>query len=263
MNISRISVTRQGLVFSLLFLIVLLSGCASFRDAKIKKEKASEAGYKLGIAYLNSTPPELQKAFIEFLKAIESNPNNKEAHYAIGHIYAQREDYPNAILSFKKTLAIDPNDSATYNYLGKMYELSKNDAEAILSYQSALKNLQYETPQYPYWNLAMIYLKQKQYDKGLHALMEVRRLQPTNAVVLDQIAQTYLQTGETEKALSFLKSAVSSEPDNHITHFRLAAFYLEKGPKSLATEPLKKVVALAPESTEAEAAKKHLESFVQ
>jgi len=191
------------LIFSL---IVLLAGCAS-SQSKVKKEESSKAYYKLGIAYLNDAVPNPQKAYIEFLKSVEIDPENKDAHYAVGHIYAQRQDYPHAIESFEKVISIDPNYSEAHNYIGKVYEISGKDAEAIMAYQNALKNLQYATPQLPHWNLGLIYIKQKKYDQALESLHEVRKLEPTNVVVIDKIGATYKEQGDSEKASSFFKEA--------------------------------------------------------
>jgi len=241
-------------------LILLMAGCG-FTESSINKEKASEARYKLGIAYLNDSTPNLQKAYIEFLEAINIDAKNKNAHYGLGHIYAQRQDYHNAIPAFKNAISIDSNYSEAHNYLGKVYETMGRDAEAITSYQGALKNLQYATPQLPHWNLAQIYIKQKQYDKALEALQEARRIEPTNSVILDKIAETYTQKGDLENARSFFKEAVALAPNDPRAHFRLASFYLEKGPKELAPEEFQKVIALSPESAEADAARTRLEAL--
>jgi Tfp pilus assembly protein PilF len=244
-----------GLIVSL-----FVAGCST-SATRIKKEKASEGSYKLGLAYLLDTPPNLQKAYIEFLKAVENNPNNRDAHYAIGHIYAQRQEYLKAISEFQKALAIDPNYAAAHNYLGKAHELLGQDTEAIASYQAALSNLQYETPQYPHWSLAMLYLKQKQYQKGLDSLLQVRRLEPANSVVLHKIGETYREMGDLDNALLFFKESVSVVPNDHLAHYQLASFYLSQGSESLASDAFKKVIELAPESAEAAVAKKSLESL--
>ncbi len=249
---------RLLVVFFMFSLVVV--GCSTSAD-RIKKEKESESSYKLGLAYLGDTPPNLQKAYIEFLKAVESNPNNRDAHYAIGHIYAQRQEYLKAISSFQKTLAIDPNYAAAHNYLGKAHELLGNDTEAISAYQAALSNLQYETPQYPHWSLAMIYLKQKQYQKGLDSLLQVRKLEPANSVVLYKIGETYREIGDLDNALLFFKESVSVLPNDHLAHYHLASFYLSQGSQSLASDAFKKVIELAPQSAEAATAKKNLESL--
>jgi len=207
-------------------LILLLVGCG-LSESRIRREKESEARHKLGIANLNSSAPNVQKAYIEFLEAVKINPENKDAHYALGHVYAQREDYPKAILEFQATIAIAPNYSEAHNYLGNIYETLGKDAEAILSYQEALKNLQYETPQFPHWHLGLIYVRQNQL----------------------------------EKARASFKEAVAVAPSDHMAHYLLASFYFQKGPRELASNEFKKVIALAPQSPEAENAKKNLESL--
>ena len=258
----NITLNFQGVFsrFLCLGLVVLLGSCG-FTEARIKREKSSEASYKLGIAYLNDAAPNMQKALIEFSKAIEINPDNKEAHYALGHVYAQRQDYSKAIESFKKAIAIDPVYSEAHNYLGKGYEALGRDAEAILAYQEALKNLQYTTPQLPYWNLGLIYVRQKQYDQALEAFQQARKIEPANGVVLAKMAETSLQKGDVEKALFFLKEAVAITPSDPIAHYQLAVFYLEKGPREFASAEFEKVISLAPQSKEAEAAQKSLETL--
>jgi tetratricopeptide (TPR) repeat protein len=249
-----------GLFLGFFIFSLIVAGCST-SAAQIKKEKESEGSYKLGLAYLNDTPPNLQKAYIEFLKAVENNPKNRDAHYAVGHIYAQRQEYLKAISEFQKVLAIDPTYAAAHNYLGKAYELLGNDTEAISAYQSALANLQYETPQYPHWSIAMIYLKQKQYQKGVDSLLQVRKLEPANPVVLYKIGETYREMGDLDNALLFFKESVSVIPNDHLAHYQLASFYLSQGSVSLASDAFKKVIDLAPQSAEAAEAKKSLESL--
>jgi Tfp pilus assembly protein PilF len=235
-------------------------GCG-FTEARIKKEKESEANYKLGVAYLNDSSPNMQKALMEFSKSIEINPKNKDAHYALGHVYAQRQDYPKAIEAFKTAIVLDPNYSEAHNYLGKVYELSGRDAEAILAYEGALNNIQYATPQLPYWNMGLVYFRQKQYDQALEAFQQARRIEPVNADLLAKIGETYIQKGDMEKALSSYKEAVFLVPGDYMAHHRLASFYLEKGPRGFASDALNKVISLAPQSMEAESARKNLETL--
>lgn len=254
------NILRNFRGFLLLCMVVLLASCG-FTEARIKKEKESEANYKLGVAYLNDNSPNMQKALIEFSKAIEINPKNKEAHYAMGHVYFQRQDYPKTIESFKTAISIDPNYSEAHNYLGKAYEGSGREEEAILSYQGALKNIQYATHQLPYWNMGLVYFKQKKYDQALEAFQQTRKIEPTNSDVLAKIAETYIQKRDMEKALSFFKEAVALAPSDYMAHYRLASFYLENGPRMLASDALQKVISLAPQSMEAEKARKSLDAL--
>ncbi len=259
MNMQHNPTRFEKTIGTLCFLSFLI-GCAS-TDTLLKKEKESEAHHKLGIAYLNENPPNMQKAYMEFLKSVEIDSKNKEAYYALGHVYAQRQEYKKAIEAFKKTLVLDPNFSEAYNYLGNIYEVLQRDKEAILSYQEAVKNLQYATPQYPHWKLGLIYLKQKKYEDALSEFQQVRHIEPNNSVVLDKIGETHLEMGQTEKALPFFEEAVRISPDNHQTHYRLASFYLKAGLQEQAVDEFKKVIERSPDSSEAKESRKVLETL--
>ncbi len=233
------------------FIFSFLIGCSS-ADALLKKDNKSESHYKLGIAYLSEQPPNIQRAYMEFLKAVEFDPKNKQAYYGLGHVYAQRQEYKKAIEAFKKTLVFDPDFSEAYNYLGNIYELLGREPEAILAYQEAIKNPQYATPQFPHWKLGLLYLNKKEYEAALSEFQKVRQIEPLNSVVLDKIAETYREMGQAEKALSFYQEAVRISPNNHLMHYNLASFYLKEGSDAKAMEEYKKVIEHGPDSLEAE-----------
>ncbi len=248
---------RQAYGLGLFCLIFGLVSCTTTEE-KIKPEQEAGAFYKFGVAYLNETPPNLQNAYLEFLKAIQKDPKNKEAHYALGHVHAQRRDYPRAIEAFQKTIALDPSFSEAHNYMGNIYQTMGNEADAIRAYQNALSNTQYATPQLPHWNLGVIYLKRKKYETALAEFLQVRQIEPNNVVVLNKIAETYEESGQSNKALLFFQEATLVAPSDHQTHFRLASFHLKRGEQSDASKAFKKVIELAPESFEAEQSREKL-----
>ncbi len=200
-------------VASGLILLTLLIGCQS-RELLLRKEKESDAHYKLGVAYLGENVPNVQKAYIEFIKTVEIDPKYKDGHYGLGHIYAQRQEYPKAITAFKKTLALDHEFSEAYNYLGTVYELSNQDAAAIVAYQEAIKNPLYITPQFPHWKLGLLYLRQKKYEAAISEFDAVRRIEPNNSLVFEKIGETYLQMGQQEKAREAFKKVVDIAPES-------------------------------------------------
>ena len=100
----------------LVFLIaVFFSACATtVTEDAIHK---ANAHFQMGVSYVNDN--NIQPAFVEFQKALELNPNDKEAHNAIGVIYLKKlEDNANAIKHFQKALKIDRNLSEAANNLG-------------------------------------------------------------------------------------------------------------------------------------------------
>ncbi|MBS1235082.1 MAG: hypothetical protein H6R43_798, partial [Nitrospirae bacterium] len=65
--------------------ICLLSAIACATTASQDALQQAGAHYKIGVAYLNES--KAQQAFVEFQKAYELNPHDKEVLNAIGYIY--------------------------------------------------------------------------------------------------------------------------------------------------------------------------------
>jgi type IV pilus assembly protein PilF len=106
-----------GSVLAFLFLFFLCSCAARISENDIQK---SNAHLQLGISYVNDN--NIQPAFVEFQKAIELNPNDKEAHNAIGVVYLKKlGDNENAVKHFKAAIKIDSNYSEAANNLGSAY----------------------------------------------------------------------------------------------------------------------------------------------
>jgi tetratricopeptide (TPR) repeat protein len=188
---------------------------------------------------------------VEFIKATEADPQNKEAYHALGHLYFLRQEYLKAIEAFQNALRIDPNFSEASNYLGKSFELSGRDEEAVIAYQDAINNLQYETPQLPHWNLALLHKRQKRYEMAISELQNVRRVEPNNGVVLHEIGDTYIKMGTPALARPFYEEAAKISPNDHRVYYLLASFYLREGLSLEASDAFKKVIQLSPESDEA------------
>jgi len=153
---------------AILFFVVFLGSCATTSVENIQK---ATAHYKLGVSYLNEN--NIQPAFIEFQKAYELNPEDKEVLNAIGIIYLLKfEDFPKAVDFFQKAVSVDPNFSEAHNNLGFAYEKSKKYNEAIASYNKALSNLLYRTPEIAYYNLGRSYYRLGKYDEAINAYKE-------------------------------------------------------------------------------------------
>ncbi|TLY18202.1 MAG: tetratricopeptide repeat protein [Nitrospirae bacterium] len=100
---SRAWLIRLCILAVLPVVLSLLSGCVT--EEKIKK---ANGYYQEGLSTLDL---DRQKAFVSFQKAIQINPDHKEAHYALGHIYAGQEKYKQAEGELREVLRIDPDFS--------------------------------------------------------------------------------------------------------------------------------------------------------
>ncbi len=231
----------------LLFLILPFMLSCSLSESRIKREKISDSHYKLGIAHLLGKKPVLQKAYIEFQKAIRLDGGNQKAHYALGHIYFQQESYEEAVVAFKKAISIDFEYSEAHNYLGRVYSLQEDFDKAIASYQNALKNLIYETPEKPYWNLGLIFVRQKKYEDAERELKNALRVNPNIVPVHNLLGQVYAKMGNTKKSITSYKRVLQISPKDLNAHYNLACIYQQEGETNLADKAFEEVVTLSPQ----------------
>jgi type IV pilus assembly protein PilF len=156
----------------LIFLIVFLTSCATATTSENIKDAG--AHYQLGLSYYDEN--KTQMAYIEFQKALELNPKNKDVLNAIGIIYLVKFDDPQkAIGFFQRAIEIDPNFSEAYNNLGGAYEKTRSFDKAIDAYKRALSNLMYQTPEIAYNNLGRVYYRLGRYDEAIDAFKEALR----------------------------------------------------------------------------------------
>jgi len=150
----------------LIFLILFLTCCATTAtEGDIQK---AGAHYKLGISYFNEN--KIQLAYVEFQKALELDPNDKEALNAIGIIHLLKfEDFPKAADFFRKAIIIDPKFSEAYNNLGVAYEKMGKPYDAIISYKKALSNPMYQKPENAYNSLGRVYYRLGRYEEAIEA----------------------------------------------------------------------------------------------
>lgn len=206
----------------ILFFTVFLSSCASVTEEDIKN---ANYHYQLGVSYLNDN--NIQPAFVEFQKALEINPKDKEIHQALGVIYLSKlEDYPKAIKHFKEAIDIDKNFSEASNNLGNAYANMGNYKEAIEAYKAAISNAQYKNTAMALNNLGMVYYRLSSFDEALDAFKDALRRHSNFHMPYYGLALCYNAKGEYGDAASAMTRAIELDP-------------LYKGNKEKATENLK------------------------
>src|SRR3982751_2101833 len=103
--VCRLRIGANGFVLTIACLIAV-AGCAS--EEKLQKSKGY---YQEGLANMQG---DRQQAFVSLQKAIQLNPNHKEAHYLLGHLYALQVKYPEAEQELRAALRIDSEYSDAY-----------------------------------------------------------------------------------------------------------------------------------------------------
>ena len=188
------SVERVRMGSARCFMLVLgfcmLSGCAN--EESLRKSKGF---YQEGIAQLNS---DQQQAYVSFQKAVKLNPDNKEAHYGLGHIYSLQGRYKLAEEAFREAIRIDPDYAEAQTYLGHMLVNQDRWKEAITSYRQALGNPLYATPDLARFHLGKALMHEGDLQGAMEALEDATTVTPPNvppAMLQLELARVYHKLG--------------------------------------------------------------------
>jgi Tfp pilus assembly protein PilF len=176
-------------------LVMAVTGCAS--EEKLQKSKGY---YQEGLANLDV---DRQRSFVSFQKAIKLNPNHKEAHYSLGHLYALQAKYPQAEEEFREAVRIDSDYSEAYNYLGQVLERQNRWPDAIRAYRQALSNPLYGTPDLARFNLGRALVHEGDLEGATQAYEDALLISPPTvpAAVLNlELGRVYYKLGYEVKA---------------------------------------------------------------
>lgn len=193
----------------LIFLLFSLSSCVSTEKAdNIKK---SRSHYELGVSYANDN--KVQMAYVEFQKAYELNPNDKEVLNALGLVYIVFEDFQKAKESFTKAITIDPNFSEVHLNLGVVYSREGKWPAAVDEFKAALKNPIYRAPEKAYGNLGGAYYRLGRFDEAIDAYKEaIKRSQDFYPSFYYGLALCYNAKGQYGEAATAMTRAIDLDP---------------------------------------------------
>lgn len=192
-----------------------LAGCVSTEAIK-KREKESDGYYKQGLSVLDT---DQQRAYISFQKAIQLNPANYDAHYALGSIYFLREDYGNAEREFRTSVELDPSNGDALNFLGRTLIMQSRLPEAIETLQKATSLPLYATPDQAYANLAAALDKQGDTRGAVRALQSALKIEPPKvprAILYFELGRFHMKLGEDGKAREAFAQAKALDPQGTV-----------------------------------------------
>lgn len=199
--------TNKTRVLIVLIALSLVVSCAS---TSMESRQAS-AHYKIGVAYLNQNM--IQQAYVEFHKAYDLNPHDKEVLNAIGIIYLLHFDEPaKAIEFFGKAVEEDPNFSEGYNNLGYSYQKIGKFEKAISYYKKALSNPLYPTAEKAYANMGLSYYRLGRYNTALKAFKEALKREPSLVTAYMGLALCYNAMSRYGEASTAMTQAIKLDP---------------------------------------------------
>lgn len=183
------------LLLALSALVMMTAGCVS--EEQVKK---ANGYYQEGVSYVES---DQQRAYVSFQKAIQLDPNHKEAHYALGHLYYLKAKYKQAEEQFLEAVRIDPDYSEAHNYAGQAYQKEERWAEAVKAYRKALANPLYPTPDKALFNLGRALAHEGDLQGAVQAFEDALSVSPPSlppVLIHLELGRAYYKLGYDDKA---------------------------------------------------------------
>lgn len=192
-----------------LFITAFALACAT-TDKPVNPSQA-ESVYRIGVAYLQEN--KIQRAFVEFQKAYEMDPRNKDVLNGIGVIYLLHFDEDEkAAEFFQKAVSVDPQFSEAYNNLGVVYEKKGEYEKAVETYRKALSNLTYATPEKAFVNMGNCYYRMKKYDLAIRSYQEALKRDSKLSIAYMRLALALNMASKFGDAAEAMNKAIAYDP---------------------------------------------------
>jgi Tfp pilus assembly protein PilF len=196
---------------SLALTVVFLAGATALAQQPPKPD--GEANFLAGLTHLQENRPAL--AAEEFKKAIKLNPKSPYSQKGLGIAYTQMRRYPEAIAAFRKALELNPYYVDVKNDLGTALVVSGKREEGKAEFLAAYNDPTNPRPELTSYNLANVYLEEKQYAEAANWFRTSIGRNKGNADAYLGLAEALMGLGQPEQAVGPLEAALKEIP-NHV-----------------------------------------------
>jgi tetratricopeptide (TPR) repeat protein len=198
----------------------LLAGCATGKDAEVKRLQA-RAAYERGWAELNEGRK--WSAIQALEEAVALDPRTASYRNGLGLAYLDLKDpqlVPKAIEQFKRAVDLDPGYGEGHQNLGVAYAEAGRWEEALRAYRKALALPGYQTSEVVHHNSGWAYYNLGRLREAEESYRLALKIQPDMASAHYQLGLVLLKGGRREEARAAFRRARELAPD---TPFGLAA----------------------------------------
>lgn len=196
-------------------------------EAVAQENDALWNAIRLGDQYRSSGLPE--KAAEEYRKALEVDPESKDAYARLGYALVEAEQYEQAVKIYQRYVALAPDDCDSHSSLGFAYLQQGLTDQAIASYERALE----KCPDDPnsYTNLGKVYAQSGTYPiEAIEAFRRSVELNPNDITGYENLAKLYSERKLYPEAIRMYEAILQRDHrmgDRWVVwaHGRIAAMY--------------------------------------
>jgi Tfp pilus assembly protein PilF len=244
------------LSISLLFLVNCVTTNASHPN---KDAESAELYLQLGTN-------QLQKGFTAqalgtFLKGEQLDAKNMNLQNYLGMTYFILKQNKLAIEHFQKAVTIDPKFSEARNNMARVLIEMGRFKEAHQEIKRVLDDLTYGQQNLALTNLALLYVREKNYKSAIPYLQKSIRLDKTNCLTYSLYARSLYELGDLKAALPVFDAALPlcrrAQVDE--AHFYAAMAYYKSGDHSRGIGLMNETILFYPDGEFQAKAKANLE----
>ncbi|MBN9386989.1 MAG: tetratricopeptide repeat protein [Chloroflexi bacterium] len=169
------------------------------------------SGDPASVGVINITDPKLTK----LQAAIETNPNNPQAHYDLGQYYYAKKDYVNAAAQLETVVKLTPNRVNPYHVLGDIYRDAGNVDKALEEYKTATQIDSPPEEKPAAFNKYGVALQAVgRLDEALQQFDQVVKLDKTFNEAFYHEGEVYEAQGKKDQAVAAYQQAVANSKTN-------------------------------------------------
>lgn len=205
---------------------------------ELLEHDARDVEARLRLAELLRRRGDLDGAAEQLGVALRYRNRSPEIYYALGKLYAQRNEPERAVDIYRRARQYDPNNAQARYELANIFLDNDNGRYAILSIRSALAlDKRFEHLVGP--------LKDASTLQAAGLLSRALEETPDNAPLQAFLGKLYLKLGDRQKALKHYELAKQYDPHDVSVRATIASLRMQEAPEVAATE-LKEIAATTP-----------------
>ena len=181
---------------------------------------------------------DLDRAFIQYGKALDLEPANAGIRYKVGSLFLKRGLPEEAIKEFQQILKDDLNNSLAYEGMGKSFFKQGNFDESEKYFRQSI-NLNSGSWQAHNF-LGIIYDRQRKFEAAIPEYTAAIAIKPNEAILFNNLGMAYYLNGKYEKAANAFAEAVKIDGTNSKINNNLALALSKLGRFQEAFEAFKR-----------------------
>lgn len=169
------------------------------------------------------------------LEAIRLDSSKVEYRDLLAQIYIHSGQFQKAADAFRSVLNIDPDNTGAMFALAQILERSR-PAESLQLYERILQR------QGPSWEVlvqvAQLNTALQRYDKAAAAFEQMLKLDPSNIMIKQSLADLYMRQKKYDEALKIINEVLELNPKNDLLRASLVDVYLQQNEWVLARKEM-------------------------